>query len=150
MRRGMTRRWAAAGMILTAVAAGVTIAQAQQYPNKPVRIVVGFAAGSGPDVLARAIATQLGTDLGHNFIVENRPGANGTIAAQLAARAQPDGHTLLSALVNNAINDLLHPNACCRLNHELAPVAHFSLSPLVMVIHPSVPETTLQEYPKLA
>ena len=70
-------------------------AQAQQYPNRPVRILVGFAAGSGPDIIARAVGQQLGSDLGHNFYVENRLGANGTIAAKAVADATPDGHTLL-------------------------------------------------------
>src|ERR1700761_8304680 len=71
------------------------MARAQQYPDRPVHILVGFAAGSGPDVLARAVAAQLGADLGENFIVENRPGANGTIATEAVAHAAPDGDTLL-------------------------------------------------------
>src|SRR5262245_59252105 len=73
----------------------VEVASAQQYPNRPVRIVVGFAAGSGPDIIARAVGAQLGNDLGHNFFVENRLGANGTIAAKAVADAAPDGYTLL-------------------------------------------------------
>ncbi len=123
---------------------------AHGFPHKPLRIIVTAIAGSAPDVRVRQVAPKLAEGLGQIVIVENRPGANGTIAAQLAARAQPDGHTLISALVNNAINDLLHPQSCCRLNHELLPVAHFSLSPLVMVIHPSVPANNLQDYLKLA
>jgi tripartite-type tricarboxylate transporter receptor subunit TctC len=77
-------------------------------------------------------------------------GANGTIATQLAAKAPADGHTLFYGLINNAINDLLYPNSCCRLNRELAPVVHFTVTPLVMVIHPSVPANTLQDYLRLA
>src|ERR1700740_2960215 len=71
------------------------MAQAQQYPDRPVHIIVGFAAGSGPDVLARAIAAQLGADFGQNFIVENRPGANATIASNVVAQSAPDGYTML-------------------------------------------------------
>ena len=109
---------------------------AQNFPSKPLRIIVPAIAGSAPDVRVRQIAPKLAEALGQHVIVDNRPGANGRIAAQQAAMAQADGHTLMSALINNAINDLLHPNSTARLNHELAPVAQFSLSPLVMVVHP--------------
>ncbi len=125
-------------------------AAAQNFPSKPLRVIVPAIAGSAPDVRARQIAPKLAEALGQNVIVDNRPGANGSIAAQQAARAQADGHTLMSALINNAINDLLNPNSGARLNHELAPVAQFSLSPLVMVIHPGVAANTLQEYLQLA
>ena len=125
-------------------------ALAQSFPSKPIRIIVPSIAGSAPDVRVRQIAPKLAEALGQHVIVDNRPGANGAIAAQQAAKAQADGHTLMSALINNAINDLLNPNACCRLNHELAPVAHFSLSSLVMVVHPGVAAITLQEYLQLA
>lgn len=131
-------------------AAEATPAAAQVFPSKPLRIIVTAVAGSAPDVRARQIGPKLAESLGQTVIIDNRPGANGSIAAQLAARAQPDGHTLMSALINNAINDLLHPNACCRLNYELMPVAQFSLSPLVMVTHPGVAANSLQEYLALA
>jgi tripartite-type tricarboxylate transporter receptor subunit TctC len=84
-------------LLIFAIVAGLiaSAAQAQQYPNRPVRVMVGFAAGSGPDVLARAVSNQLGADLGQNFFVENRTGANGTIAIKAVIEAQPDGYTLL-------------------------------------------------------
>ena len=123
---------------------------AQTFPVKPLRIIVPAIAGSAPDVRARQIAPRLAEALGQHVIVDNRPGANGSIAALQAARAQPDGHTLMSALINNAINDVLHPNSPARLNHELAPVVQFSLSPLVMVVHPGAGANTLQEYLQLA
>jgi tripartite-type tricarboxylate transporter receptor subunit TctC len=122
----------------------------QAFPSKPLRIIVPAIAGSAPDVRVRQIAPKLSDALGQHVIVDNRPGANGRIAAQQAAMAQADGHTLMSALINNAINDLLQPNSAARLNHELSPVAQFSLSPLVMVIHPGVAANTLQEYLQLA
>ncbi len=122
----------------------------QNFPSKPIRILVPTIAGSAPDVRVRQIAPKLSDAVGQPVIVDNRPGANGTIATQLAARATPDGHTLLYGLINNAINDALHPQSCCRLNQELVAVVHFTSTPLVMVVHPSVPANTLQEYLQLA
>lgn len=134
-----------------ALLAGSHHAAAQQpFPSKPIRIIVTAVPGSAPDVRVRQIVPKLSEALGQTVIVDNRPGANGMIAAQVAVKAQPDGHTLISALINNAINDLLQPNSCCRLNHELVPVAQFAVSPLVMVIHPGVQANTLQEYLQLA
>ena len=87
-------------------------------------------AGSAPDVRVRQIAPKLSDAVGRAVIADNRPGANGTIAN--AARGQgdaPDGHTLFYGLINNAINDALHPDACCRLNQELVPVVHSTRPP---------------------
>src|SRR5262245_5086005 len=99
MKRSITRARAALVVLVSAIglfAMGwAATAQAQQYPTKPVRLLVGFAAGSGPDIIARAVGAQLSSDLGHNFFVENRLGANGTIAAKAVADAAPDGYTLL-------------------------------------------------------
>jgi len=145
----MTKRFLPAVSAVTLLAiAGDT--SAQTFPTNPLRIIVPAIAGSAPDVRVRQIAPRLGEALGQIVIIDNRPGANGAIAARQAARAQADGHTLMSALVNNAINDLLHPNSSSRLNHELAPVVQFSLSPLVMVIHPGIAATNLREYTQLA
>jgi tripartite-type tricarboxylate transporter receptor subunit TctC len=121
---------------------------ASTFPNKPIRIVVPSIAGSAPDVRVRQIAPKLGDALGQPVIVDNRPGANGTIATQLAAKAPPDGHLIFYGLINNALNDLLVPS-CCRLNHELVPVVHFTVTPLVMVVHPSVARS-LREYLQIA
>lgn len=126
------------------------LAQAQSFPGKPIRIIVPTIAGSAPDVRVRQIAPKLSGAVGQPVIVDNRPGANGTIATQLAARSTPDGHILFFGLVNNAINDLLNPDFCCRLNRELLPVVHFTVTPLVMVVHPSLPANTLQAYLSLA
>jgi tripartite-type tricarboxylate transporter receptor subunit TctC len=143
----MTHKPIAAALALLACCG---VALAQGFPGKPVRIIVPTIAGSAPDVRVRQIAPKLSEAVGQPVIVDNRPGANGTIATQLAAKAPADGHTLFYGLINNAINDLLYPNSCCRLNRELAPVVHFTVTPLVMVIHPSVPANTLQDYLRLA
>lgn len=135
---------------LLALAAHGGEAPAQNFPSKPIRIVVPTIAGSAPDVRVRQVTPKLSEAFGQQVLVENRPGANGTIAAQLVAKAPPDGYTLLFALINNAINDLLHPGSCCRLNQELVPVTQFAINPLVMVVHPSVPAVDLLAYLRLA
>ena len=134
---------------LSAAFPAATFAQSH-YPSKPIRIIVPTIAGSAPDVRVRQISPKLSEAVGQPVIVDNRPGANGTIATQLAARAQPDGHTVFYGLINNAIYDLLYPGWCCQLNRELTPVVHFTLTPLVMVIHPGVQANSLQDYIRLA
>jgi len=116
-------------------------AQAQTYPSRPVRILVPAPPGSSPDIRARQIAPKLQEALGQPFIVENRPGGAGLIASREAARAAPDGHTLLLALINSAIFDALAPDPCCRLTQELLPVSRFTMTPLVVVVNPSLPAT---------
>lgn len=123
---------------------------AQGFPSKPMRILVPSVAGSSPDIRARQIAAKLSQEFGQPVIVENRPGANGLIAAREAVKGGPDGHTLFLALINNAIFDVLKPDPCCRLNQELVPVSRFTMTPLVMVVYPGLPARTLKEYVELA
>jgi tripartite-type tricarboxylate transporter receptor subunit TctC len=133
-------------MVLAASAA----AFAQGFPSRPMRILVPSVAGSSPDIRARQIAAKLSEAFRQPVIVENRPGANGLIAAREAVKAGPDGHTLFLALINNAIFDVLKPDPCCRLNRELVPVSRFTMTPLVMVVYPGLPARTLREYLALA
>jgi len=132
--------------LLVVFATCSALAFAQSFPSRPLKILVPSVAGSSPDIRARQIATKLSDAFGQPVIVENRPGANGLIAAREAAKAPADGHTLFLALINNAVADLLAAEPCCRLNQELIPVSRFSMTPLLMVVHPGVPVQTLQEY----
>jgi tripartite-type tricarboxylate transporter receptor subunit TctC len=128
---------------------GLTAA-AQSFPSKPMRILVPAPAGSSPDIRARQIAGKLSETLGQPVLVDNRPGGAGLIAAREAAKSAPDGHTLLLALINNAISDVLKPDPCCRLNQELLPVSRFTMTPLLVVVHPSLQVRTLIDYIQLA
>jgi tripartite-type tricarboxylate transporter receptor subunit TctC len=105
------------------VLASAATAQAQQYPDRPVRVIVGFAAGSGPDIQARALSQQLTTSLGQSFFVENRLGANGTIAARAVAQAAPDGATLLFSSSSIAPTPHLYKNLGYDTLTDLRPIA---------------------------
>ena len=119
---------------------------AQSFPSRPIRILVPSVAGSSPDIRARQIGAKLSEAFGQPVIVDNRPGANGLIAAREAAKSPADGHTLFLALINNAVADLLTTEACCRLNQELVPVSRFSMTPLLFMVNPAVPARTLPEF----
>ena len=112
-----------------------------------MRILVPAPPGSSPDIRARQIAPKLQEALGQPFVVENRPGGGGAglIALREVARAAPDGYTLLLALINSAIFDALSPDPCCRLNQELVPISRFTMTPLIVVVNPSVPASSLRE-----
>jgi tripartite-type tricarboxylate transporter receptor subunit TctC len=121
-------------------------AWAQTYPSRPVRIMVGFAAGGPNDILARLIGQWLSERLGKQFVIENRPGAGSNIATKAVVLAPPDGYTLLLAGTPNAINATLYDNLDFNFIRDIAPVASLIRGPLVMVAHPSVPAKTLPEF----
>jgi tripartite-type tricarboxylate transporter receptor subunit TctC len=124
-----------------------TTAKAQTYPDRPVHILVGFAAGSGPDVLARAVAAQLGADLGQNFIVENRPGANGTIATEAVTQAVPDGYTLLYTSDSIAPTPFIYKHLPYDVFKDLSPIATVGvLDGLLMLVNPSSPAHNVKEF----
>src|SRR3977135_1850774 len=126
------------------LALGATMAaRAQSYPSHPVRIIVGFAAGSGPDVLARTVAADLTVQFGQQFFVENRPGANGTIGTQVVVSAEPDGHTLLFSSSSIAPTPYVYKHLAYDLTRPLAPVATVGiLDGYLMLVNPATPVRT--------
>lgn len=122
------------------------LACANTYPSRPIRIMVGFAAGGPNDILARLVAQWCSERLGQQFIVENRPGAGSNIATDAVVRAPPDGYTLLLVGSPNAINATLYENLDFNFLRDIAPVASLTRGALVMVIHPSVPANTIPEF----
>jgi tripartite-type tricarboxylate transporter receptor subunit TctC len=122
------------------------IARAQDYPTRPVRIVVGYAAGGGNDILARLIGQYPSERLGQQFIVENRPGATANIATEAVVRAAPDGYTLLLVGLNNAINATSYEKLNFNFIRDIAPVATISGVPAIMVVPPLFPAKTVPEF----
>jgi tripartite-type tricarboxylate transporter receptor subunit TctC len=122
------------------------IAKAQAYPARPVRILVGYAAGGGVDVIARLIGQRLSERLGQPFIIENRPGAGTNIATEAIVRSPPDGYTLLLATGANAVNATLYEKLNFDFMHDVAPIGSIVRVTLVMVVNPSFPAKSLPEF----
>jgi tripartite-type tricarboxylate transporter receptor subunit TctC len=122
------------------------IAWAQSYPARPVRIVVGFAAGGTQDIIARLLGQWLSERLGQAFVIENRPGGGGNIGAEAVVRAPPDGHALLLIGSPNMINATLYKNLNFNFVSDIAPVASINRAPFVMEVNPSFPAKTVPEF----
>jgi tripartite-type tricarboxylate transporter receptor subunit TctC len=122
------------------------IANAQSYPTRPVRIIVGFPAGQSADITARLIGQRLSERLDQPFIIENRPGASTNIATETVALATPDGYTLLCASAPNVINATLYDGLKFNFIQDIAPIASVVRVPFVMVINPSLPAKTVAEF----
>ncbi len=138
-----TPAWRAAALALAALCGG---AQAQDYPVKAVRFVVG----SGPDVMARLVGQKLGELWGQQFLIDQRPGAGGILAAETVVKAAPDGYTLLLTSGGYTINASLYAKLSYDLERDLAPVTLLSLLPLIMAVHPSVPAKSVADLVQLA
>jgi tripartite-type tricarboxylate transporter receptor subunit TctC len=134
-----------AGAVLGAPAVPL-IARAQTYPSRPVRIVVGFAAGGSNDIYARVMGQWLSERVGQAFVVENRPGAGNNVATEAVVKAAPDGYTLLLVNPANAINATLYDRLNFNFIRDIAPVASMIRQPLVMLVNPSVPAKTIPEF----
>jgi tripartite-type tricarboxylate transporter receptor subunit TctC len=138
-------RWLIAA--LAVAAAGPCAAQpaSAPYPSRPVRIIVPFGAGGPSDVFARLVAQRLGENLGGSFLVENHPGAGGTIGTAAAARAAPDGHTLVVISSTLMINASLYPNLPYDTVKDFAPITIAVTTPNVLIVHRSVPARSVNE-----
>jgi tripartite-type tricarboxylate transporter receptor subunit TctC len=137
-----TLRFALAATALTAAGGG---AQAETYPSRPARIIVGFPAGGPQDITARLIAQWLSEKLGQQFLVESKPGAGGTIGAELVVNAPPDGHTLLLCGPPNTIGVTLYDKLKWNFVHDVAPVGAISRVPLVAEVWPGLPVKSIPE-----
>ena len=122
------------------------IALAETYPSRPVRIIVGFAAGSAPDILARLMGQQLSDRFGQPFIIENRPGAGGNVATEAVVKAPNDGYTVLLVSLANAVNATLFDKLNFNFIRDIRPVAAISRDPNVMLVNPSFPSKTAGEF----
>jgi tripartite-type tricarboxylate transporter receptor subunit TctC len=132
--------------VLAACALGTAApASAQGYPSKPVRFILGQAVGGGQDIISRALAQKLTETMGQSVIVDNRAGAGGTVAAAIAARAAPDGYTVLIVSSTFSINPALYRNLPYDPQKDLRPVTLFAKTPFVLLLHPSVPVKTVKE-----
>jgi tripartite-type tricarboxylate transporter receptor subunit TctC len=121
-------------------------AQSQAYPAQPVRIIVGFAAGSGSDIMARLMAQWLSERLGQPFVIENRAGAGGNVGTEAVVKAPPDGYTLLKVVPANTVNDTLYDKLPFNFIRDIAPVAGMVRVPYVLVVNQSVPVATVPEF----
>jgi tripartite-type tricarboxylate transporter receptor subunit TctC len=138
-------------IILACCALIVVSAYAQDYPRRPVRLIVPFPPGGGNDIVARAVAQELGKSLGQQFVVDNRAGAGGAIGAELAARSPADGYTLfLGGVGSHVVNPSLHAKLSYDPIRDFAPVTLIASAPSVLVVNPSLQATSVAEFTALA
>jgi len=137
-------------VLMALVTLGATGAHAEAYPDRPVRLIVPFAAGGLNDVVARLIAPYLERSLGRPFIVDNRPAASGIVGTDATAKAAPDGHTLLMVASSFTVVPATHPKLPYDSERDLAPIGMVAKNPLLFVVNPKVPATSLAEFVVLA
>ena len=139
---GISRR----NVLLGSMALMASPSWAQSYPNRPIKLVSPFAPGGGTDILGRLIAPKLSELLGGTMIVENRAGAGGNVGAQAVARSEPDGYTLLMGVNSYTINAHLQKNVPFDMKKDFTPIGMVATSPFLVVVNPSVPAQTIQEF----
>ncbi|MBI1736420.1 MAG: tripartite tricarboxylate transporter substrate binding protein [Candidatus Rokubacteria bacterium] len=142
----MTMKRLAVGCLALLVLAFAAPVFAQTYPAKPVRLIVPFAPGGSNDIMARLVGQKLGERLGQPFVVDNRPGASGIIGTDAAAKAAPDGYTVLMMSLTLAVNPSLYAKLPYDTEKDLLPVSLVASAPLMLVVNPSIPARTLPEF----
>jgi tripartite-type tricarboxylate transporter receptor subunit TctC len=125
-------------------------AAADAYPDRPIRLVVPFSPGGGTDINARILAEPIGNALGETIVVDNRPGAGSMLGSAIVARATPDGYTLLMGTISLTVNAAVYREPLLDALKDLAPITRVSDQPSILVVHPSFPARTFQEFVKLA
>ncbi|MDB5957877.1 tripartite tricarboxylate transporter substrate binding protein [Ramlibacter sp.] len=147
----MITRRGALGATAAALASTVLPARAAGYPDRPVKIAVGFAAGGGADIIARMVGTQMGAQTGETFIVDDRPGATGTIAATFVAHSQADGYTIfLGSQSTMLVAPAIYPKLQFDPVKDFTPISMLVSMPMILAVHPSVPAHNMQELIALA
>jgi tripartite-type tricarboxylate transporter receptor subunit TctC len=138
------------GLICAALLSAGCSAWAQDFPNRPIRVIVGFGPGSGADITARVVGARMSQTLGQQIVVENKVGAGSSLAAEAVARAPKDGYTLFMATISQPINAVVTPNLSFDFVKDFAPVALVSTAPNLLVVHPSVGVKSVKELVALA
>src|SRR6201997_3980110 len=146
MRTSLRGLLATLSGLAMAVGSSAADAQSPKYPDRPVKILVGFSAGGGTDVAARIVANKLTETLGQSVVVENRPGASGMIATEAVAKSAADGYTLMvGSQTTLAVAPVLYRKFSIDAARDFVAVAPAGVSPLVLVVHPSVPVRSVKE-----
>ena len=136
--------------LLAIAVVGAGTAAAQPYPSKPVRLIIPSSPGSGVDFVSRVVAPPLSTELAQQVVTDNRAGAGGLVGAELAAKAPPNGYTLIMATPSTTINAILHKNMSANLLGEFVPISLATSGQFVLIVNPSVPAKTLAAFIALA
>src|SRR5712671_3187123 len=150
MATPMSRCMSVAVALAVGSLTAVWTAVAEDYPVRPVRIIVGFGPGASGDIAARVLAQKLGALFGQQFVVENRTGAGSNIATNFVAHAPKDGYTLLQGTVGNTVNPAITPNLTYDFAKDFAPISLFTTLPNILVVHPAVEARSVEGLIRLA
>lgn len=136
--------------VVSCLGLGIQPTRAADYPDRPIRILVPFTPGGSTDILARMMGQKLNEAWGQNVVVENRPGANGVVGAEVTARANPDGHTLLMVAIGHAINPMLQKKLPYDTERDFQPISLTAILPLMFTVNPSLKANNVQDLIALA